>query len=176
LTLNLDSLYISVTFVFSLLFSGNVDFVQIYRSTPVAKIARRPVIYFAKASGPPLFNMIQDKLKSAMQEIDNQIISVYLQNNNVDEIFLPLVLKLNGPVGVYKLNVSEASCSSSFMSTDVTVEELETYDPLAHVYWSRAIIFRSSLIGERWEVSKVSVNPQLNGIQGERSSKRKRGK
>jgi len=160
--------------------SGNeVVNVDVKTKTPVSKIASRPIQYLVKAHAAPNYETVQNKLLKQVNGGDDiDIIPVYLKDRKTDEIYMPLTVGSAHAATqkVYKLNITELYHSNKFIHTDVTVEQLETYDPLAAVFWSRAIIFRSCVIGERWEFAKVSINPNLFGVQSARPAKRRRRK
>ena len=105
-------------------------------------------------------------------------ICVYVKNKDPSTIYIPARASQGEQPLVYQLGIGamDVLAATRFVPTNVTIRALETYVPSALVYWSRAIIFRTGIMGERFSSGVVHINNDLFGVRTHHEHRSKRQK
>ena len=133
-----------------------------------------------KALEPALGN--KDKL-NLLDDVTKQLVSpfdavtrIYLLNSDVSRVYFAARQSASSSsnLEVFQLDVSSNEAPRGVKKTDISVTELQKHDVTSTCFFfSRAIIFRNKIYGERWEYGTVKVNPSLRGVVGTRTSSRR---
>lgn len=122
------------------------------------------------------------KLMSAiLKELSAQekMICIYLLDSHRNEIFFLGKATKKAQLKVYSLQTYEPEQTeglpTSVAETTIDPNDLKNHDPLTTLpVWSRAVLFKKCVYGDRWEFRKVNFSAHLTGISGARTSKRSR--
>ena len=91
---------------------------------------------------------------------------VYLLDRNVSTVYFVARMQIDADFQVFRLCVQKSTHQpSSVVLTSIPWESLTVHDPSQTLFvWSRAIIFKGHVYGERWEYACVSVASDLCGV------------